>query len=175
MPSRKNPSSAAPEETIGRVQEVIEIAVQLAPLRTAAEAHRPVGSAASGRRSRCVFSTLSASARRGVALGLLAGCFVFLSAQTRSPFTQHEKAIYCIHYESHLVPFDTKVSYPLNPNPLQGGVSVMITGSPTTLAGGETHRRFHGEGCQGQPAFHLQSEEPEWPVPLRITAKPASG
>jgi len=61
MRSRKYPTSAAAEDTIGRTQDVIEIAVQLAPMRTATEAYWPVGSGASGRCSRCVFSTLSTS------------------------------------------------------------------------------------------------------------------
>lgn len=134
MPSRKNPTSAAVKETIGRTKDAIEIAVQ---------------------RDRCAFPTLSASARRGVALGLLAGPFVFRSAQTRSRVTQPEEAFYCI--QSHLVPSDTQVSYALNPDPLLGGVSGMITGSPT-LWRGEAHRRLHGEGCQRQSACHCESD-----------------
>ena len=108
MRPRQNPTPAAAEETIRRTQRATDIAVQLAPLRTGAEAHRLVGSAACGRRSRCTLSTLAASARRDVALGPPAGCFVFLSAQARCPFTQHEKAVYCTYYESHLVPLRIK-------------------------------------------------------------------
>jgi len=150
MRSRQNPNPATAEETIRRTQQATEVAVQLAPARTGAEARRLVGSAAYGRRSRCILSTFAASARRDVALGLPAGGFVFLSAQTRSPFTEHEKASYCSLYESHLLASDTTVSYSLNADPLLEGTQ------------GETHRRFHAEGCQQQPAFAFQSDEPEF-------------
>jgi hypothetical protein len=70
MRSRKKPPSAAAEEKIGRTQDAIEIAVQPAACRTAAEAHRLAGSATSGRRSRCVLSTFDASARRSVVSSL---------------------------------------------------------------------------------------------------------
>lgn len=61
MRSRKYPTSAAAEEANWRTQDVIENAVQLVPLRTAAKASRPVGGGAPGKCSRCFFSTLSAS------------------------------------------------------------------------------------------------------------------
>ena len=150
MRSGQNPTPAAAKETIRGTQQATEIAVQLVPVRIGAEAHRLVGSSACGSRSRCILSSLAASPRRDVALGPPAGCFVFLSAQTRFPFTQHEKAFYCTHYGSHLLPSDNKVSCPLNPNPLLGGT------------GGETRRRFYGTGYQRRPAFHFKSDEPEF-------------
>lgn len=159
MRSRKNPSSAAAKATIRRTQGAIEIAVQSAPLRTAAEAHGLVGNAASGQSLQSVFSTLSASARRSVALWLRAGTCVFLSAQTRSLFTQDENPVYCIHCENHLVPSDTKVSYPLNPDPLLGGVK----GSPKPLA-----RDLLSICSPTSLSFTM-------PIPFRVRAKRASG
>lgn len=161
MRSRENPTPAAAEETIRGTQQATEIAVQFAPVRIGAEVHRLVGTAVCGRRSSCILSTLAASSR-DAALRPPAGCFVFWSGQTRYPFTQNEKASHCIHYESHLVPSDTNVSYPLNPDSLLGGVRVMIPGGSNILARGDVHRRFHFGGCQRQPAFHFQSDEPEF-------------
>jgi hypothetical protein len=106
MRSRKSPTPVAGEETIGRTQDTFGIAVQLALLLTGVEVCRLVGGALLG------------SARREAALGLLVGCFAFLSSQIRAPLTKHEKAFYCIHYERHLVPSDTKASYRLNPSSL---------------------------------------------------------
>jgi len=96
MRSRKKQISAAEtEETMGRTQDVKETSVQVVRPRSPAGAHGFVAGVGFGRCIRCVFSKLSASARSGVRLGLLmAACVVFLSAQTRSPFTPHEKAFY---------------------------------------------------------------------------------
>ena len=135
MRSRQNPTPAAAEETSRGIQQATEIGLQLGPVRIG------VGSAACRRHSKCIHSTLAA-------LGPPAGCFVFLSAQTRFPFTQHEKTFYCTHYGSHLLPSDNKVSCPLNPNPLLGGTAV------------ETRRRFYRRGYQRQPVFPFKSDEP---------------
>ncbi len=159
MRSGQNPTPAAAKETIRGTQQATEIGPQLAPVRIG------VGSAACGRRSKCIHSTFAASPRRNVALGPPAGCFVFLSAQMQFPFTQHEKAFHCTHYGSHVLLCDNKVSYPLNPNPLLGGT------------GRETRRRFYGTGYQRRPAFHFKSDEPGF-QPGRshfVTAKPALG
>src|ERR1700729_1883511 len=51
MPSPKKPTSKNAEEAIGRTN--VEIAVQLAPPRTAAEPHRLAGSAAPGALTLC--------------------------------------------------------------------------------------------------------------------------
>jgi hypothetical protein len=135
MRSRQNPTPAAAEETSRGTQQATEIGLQLGPVRIG------VGSAACRRHSKCIHSTLAASPPRNVALGPPAGRFVFLSAQTRFPFTQHEKTFYCTHYGSHLL---------LNPNPLLG------------RTGGGTRRRVYGTGYQRQPAFHFKSDEPEF-------------
>jgi hypothetical protein len=144
MRSRQNPTSAAAEETIRGTQQATEIGLQLAPVRIG------VSSAACGRRSKCIHSTLAASPGRNVDLGPPAGCFVFLSAQMQFPFTQHEKVFHCTHYGSLVRLSDNRVPCPLNPNPLPGGT------------GRETRRRFYGTGYQRQPAFHFKSDEPEF-------------
>jgi hypothetical protein len=54
-----------------------------------------------------------------------------------------EKAFYCIHYESHLVPFDTKVSCWLNPDPpLRDGFMQALTAPFCSVGSG--HAAFLG-------------------------------
>jgi len=140
MRSRKSPTSVAAEETIGRTQDTIGIAVQRALLLTGVEVRRLVGGALSGRRSSCGTSPLLASARREAALGPLVGCFAFLSIQMRAPLTQHDKAFYCIHYESHLVPSDTKAFLPAEPK-------FVGSGHMASLGQKKTYPAFHSRGC----------------------------
>ena len=52
---------------------------------------------------------------------------------------------------AHLVPSDTKMSYPLNPDPLLGGVIVTITGVTNTLAGEKPTVAFTVKDVNGNP------------------------
>lgn len=52
---------------------------------------------------------------------------------------------------AHLVPADTKVTYPLNPDPLLGGVQVAITGVTSTMAGENPTVAFTVKDLNGNP------------------------
>jgi OmcA/MtrC family decaheme c-type cytochrome len=52
---------------------------------------------------------------------------------------------------AHLVPSDTKLTYPLNPDPLLGGVSVTITGITNTMAGQNPTVAFTVKDTSGSP------------------------
>jgi OmcA/MtrC family decaheme c-type cytochrome len=52
---------------------------------------------------------------------------------------------------AHLVPSDTKVTYPLNPDPLLGSVSIAITGVTKTLPGQKPQVAFTVKDVNGNP------------------------